>query len=185
MGSLHDLVEVVERSTSVNKAQLVGTLEGECMVKSYDWTGHLAPFLKIKAIKNFHHFVIDCLAMGEVSMRKTSDDPVVREQLLRDPTVAPSSRLPPLVSPIGLSSERQWYLYDRIRQFCPDECKDLTCPYPSCARPATSISRRSTPEAEHVPEPAEEVEVPVSSTKRIRTCKNCGMPGHNSRTCNI
>uniref|UniRef100_A0A1X7VY61 Uncharacterized protein n=1 Tax=Amphimedon queenslandica TaxID=400682 RepID=A0A1X7VY61_AMPQE len=64
--------------------------------------------------------------MGEVSMRKTSDNPVLREQLLREPTVIPSTRLPPVVSPIGLSSERQWYLHDRIQQFCPDECKDLT-----------------------------------------------------------
>ena len=101
-----------------------------------------------------------------------TDDSVMREQLLRDPTVIPSSSLPPVVLPIGMSSERQWYLYDKIRQFCPDECKDLTCPYPSCARPATSSSRRSTPEAEQVREPAEEVEVPVSSTKRVRTCKN-------------
>uniref|UniRef100_A0A1X7V5S4 Uncharacterized protein n=1 Tax=Amphimedon queenslandica TaxID=400682 RepID=A0A1X7V5S4_AMPQE len=107
--------------------------------------------------------------MGEVSMRKTSDDPVVREQLLIEPTVIPSTGLPPVVSPICLSSEQQWYLYDRILQFCPDECKDLTCPYPSSARPATCSSIRSTAEAEHVPEPAEEVEVPVSSTRRVRT----------------
>ena len=181
VGSLDDLVEVVERSASVNKAQVVGTVEGDYFVKSYDWTGHLAPFFrKIKVIK---HFVIDCDSLGEVSMRKTSDDSVMREQLLRDPTVIPSSSLPAVVLPIGMSSQRQWYLYDKIRQFCPDECKDLTCPYPSCARPATSSSRRSTPEAEQVPEPAEEVEVPVSSTKRVRTCKNCGLTGHNSRTC--
>uniref|UniRef100_A0A1X7V0T5 DUF7869 domain-containing protein n=1 Tax=Amphimedon queenslandica TaxID=400682 RepID=A0A1X7V0T5_AMPQE len=88
VGSLHDLVEVVERSTSVKKAQVVGTLEGECIVKSYDWTGHLAPFFKkVKAIKTIHHFVMDCPAMCKVTMRKTSDDPDVREQLLREPTV--------------------------------------------------------------------------------------------------
>uniref|UniRef100_A0A1X7TU11 DUF7869 domain-containing protein n=1 Tax=Amphimedon queenslandica TaxID=400682 RepID=A0A1X7TU11_AMPQE len=120
VGSLHDLVEVVERSASVNKAQVVGTLDGECIVKSYDWTGHLSPFFKkIEAFKTFHHFVMDCQAMGEVSTIKTSDDPVVREQLLREPSVIPSTCLPPVVSPTGLSSEQQWYLYDRIRQFCP------------------------------------------------------------------
>uniref|UniRef100_A0A1X7T2I0 Uncharacterized protein n=1 Tax=Amphimedon queenslandica TaxID=400682 RepID=A0A1X7T2I0_AMPQE len=116
VGSLHDLVEVVERSASVNKAQVVGTVDGECIVKSYDWTGHLAPFFKkIEAIKTFHHFVMDCQAMGEVSIIRTSDDPVVREQLLREPTIIPSTCLPPVVSPTGLSSERQWYLYDMIR----------------------------------------------------------------------
>uniref|UniRef100_A0A1X7UE93 Uncharacterized protein n=1 Tax=Amphimedon queenslandica TaxID=400682 RepID=A0A1X7UE93_AMPQE len=87
VGSLHDLLEVVETSTSVNKAQVVGTLEGKCIVKSYDRTRHLAPFFKkIKAIKTFHHYVMDCQAMGEVSMRNTSDDSVMREQLLREPT---------------------------------------------------------------------------------------------------
>uniref|UniRef100_A0A1X7TBL4 Uncharacterized protein n=1 Tax=Amphimedon queenslandica TaxID=400682 RepID=A0A1X7TBL4_AMPQE len=84
VGSLHDLLEVVERSASVNKAQVVGTLEGECIVKSYDRTRHLAPFFKkIKAIKTFHHYVMDCQAMGEVIMRKTSDDPVMSQSQLR------------------------------------------------------------------------------------------------------
>ena len=33
--------------------------------------------------------------------------------------------LPELVVPPGLPLERQWYLYDKIREFCPDQCKDL------------------------------------------------------------
>uniref|UniRef100_A0A1X7V5T7 Uncharacterized protein n=1 Tax=Amphimedon queenslandica TaxID=400682 RepID=A0A1X7V5T7_AMPQE len=67
VGSLHDLVEVVERSASVNKALVVGTQEFECIVKSYDRTQHKVPFFKkIKAIKPFHHLVMDCQAMDEV-----------------------------------------------------------------------------------------------------------------------
>ena len=39
--------------------------------------------------------------------------------------------MPPLVIPPGLPLERQWYLYNKIREFCPDEAKDIACPLPS------------------------------------------------------
>ena len=120
VGSLLDLVEVVERSSSVNKAQLVGTPEGDVVVPSFDWTGYLAPFFrKIKSLKSYHHFLIDSQSHGFVRMRKTSDGPVTEEQHLRTLNNVPSSELPPIIPPIGLTSERQWYLYDKIREYCP------------------------------------------------------------------
>ena len=36
-----------------------------------------------------------------------------------------------VIVPPGLSLERQWYLHDKIREFCPDHCKDLVCPRPT------------------------------------------------------
>ena len=57
-----------------------------------------------------------------------------------DPTVLSS-----LVLPKGLSAERQWYLYESIRPFCPDRDKDTTCPLPDVPRPGsvpgTPVSR--------------------------------------------
>ena len=182
VGSLDDLVEVVEKSACVNKAQLVGTTEGETIVPTFDWTGYLAPFFKrIKSIKAFHHFTIDSDSPGQILLRKTCDSPITKEQHLRNLAVIPSSDLPPIIAPIGLSRERQWYLYDKIREYCPEECKNLTCPLPVCPRPVTST--RNTPDIEDAPEPAEEVEVPANNSKKRRTCKTCGNPGHNSRTC--
>ena len=39
-------------------------------------------------------------------------------------------RSPPVVTPEGLSSQRQWYLYNKIREFVPIEAQDLVCPLP-------------------------------------------------------
>ena len=66
---------------------------------------------------------------------KTSSDGEERSiQLLKDPTWKPTaSQLPPVIVPNGLSLERQWYLFDKIREFCSDESKDLVCPKPKVA----------------------------------------------------
>ncbi len=31
--------------------------------------------------------------------------------------------------------QRQWYLHDKIREFCPVADQDITCPEPSAPRP--------------------------------------------------
>ena len=46
------------------------------------------------------------------------------------------SIFPKEVTPAGLSPERQWYLYDKIREHIPDPVdKDATTPLPAVARP--------------------------------------------------
>lgn len=137
--------------------------------------------MRIKSIKAYHHFVVNNETPGQILMRKTCDGPVTKEQLLRNLVVVPSSDLPPIIPPSGLSNERQWYLYEKIREYCSDECKDLTCPLPTCLRLAAST--RNIPDIdENVPEASEEVEVPVNPPKQ-KVCNNRGTPGHNSRTC--
>ena len=46
--------------------------------------------------------------------------------------------LPSRVTPAGLSPERQWYLYDNIRQHCEEEYKDLIAPKPLVAKPSSN-----------------------------------------------
>ena len=51
--------------------------------------------------------------------------------LVRDSTWQPSPHeLPVVVKPSGLSAERKQYLYEKIREYCPDEKKDSVCPIP-------------------------------------------------------
>ena len=50
---------------------------------------------------------------------------VSRDNLYSDPS------LPPVLPAFGLSDKRQSYLYDKIRQFVPEDSKDLLCPLPA------------------------------------------------------
>ena len=49
--------------------------------------------------------------------------------------------LPMIIAPHGLFDECQWYLFESIRPFCPDEVMDIVCPRPSMPIP----KQRRTP----------------------------------------
>ncbi len=90
------------------------------------------------------------------------------ELLKQGATFDDRNELPEVITPAGLSAQRQWYLHDKIREFCPVADRDVTCPVPK------PTSRQGTPER------------PPSHTKRTRKqriCAQCKQPGHNVRTC--
>ena len=41
-----------------------------------------------------------------------------------------ASQLPDQILPSGLSDQRKAYLYNEIREFVADDCRDLVCPLP-------------------------------------------------------
>ena len=186
--SLDDFAKVVNQSAMVNTSQLVGTANGEVIVPTYDWTSYFATtYKKIIGIKKYHHFNFDATSPGKVNVRCAHDGPVTTLNILKVDAERVNDDLPAVVPPKGLSSERQWYLYDKIRQYCREECKDLTCPLPESPRPAGS-SRQSTPGIDEEPEIGMEIEVPSAidssePTRRKRQCGNCGQYGHNRRRC--
>ena len=57
---------------------------------------------------------------------------------------------PDVITPAGLSAQRRWYLYDKIREFYPVTDRDLTCPLPSVPKPA---SHQGTPAPPSLPPP--------------------------------
>ena len=77
--------------------------------------------------------------LGVVYARKHSDTAEEKVKLLKNPWSPPPTdhELPDRVFPRGLSAERQWYLYEKIRQYCPEEDKDITCPKPTVPRPTS------------------------------------------------
>lgn len=65
-------------------------------------------------------------------LKEFSDSASTTFRLLVDDTWAPTTdELPPVITPHGLSSDRQWYLYNHIREFCRASTEDLVCPIPS------------------------------------------------------
>ena len=129
---LEDIAQVVETSADVNTSQLVGTQSGETIVPVYDWANFLAlHFRKVPHIKSYHHFHFNALTPGTVTIKQYSDSDETAFNMLTDYNWYTSANdLPQVIPPSGLSSSRQWYLYQQIREFCRPGTEDLTCPKP-------------------------------------------------------
>lgn len=137
---LEDISQAVQSSTQtgVNIPQLVGSESGETFVPSYDWRSFLSPFFKpLAGIKKVHHLRFTREEPGVVYAREFEDTDWEKFQLLRrdggdapiQPDAVPSQQEHP-----GLDAKRQWYLFDKIREFCSEESMDSTCPRPSVPR---------------------------------------------------
>ena len=103
--SFDDFATVVEQSASVNKSQLVGKIDGEVIVPTYDWTSYFATlYKKIDGIKGYYHFKIDTQSPGVVFLRCVCDGPVTEVTLWKGHQELIEDKLPPLVPPKGLDS---------------------------------------------------------------------------------
>ena len=90
---------------------------------------------------------------------------------------------PELVLPSDLSDARQWYLFQKIREFCSEETKDIVCPLPSC--PPTFATSLCQPVEQSIITSPPRFSTSVNSPppKRQRMCECCGHTDHNIRTC--
>ena len=106
----------------------------EVIVPSYNWADYFDPFFKqaaFKGIKLMHHMRFSKTHHGKVLVKNSVDSQEREISLLRDPTWSPDKKeLPPIIPPSGLSLERRKYLFEKIRDFCPPECRDSVCPEP-------------------------------------------------------
>ena len=122
VSSLQDIVDVIEASSHVNTAQLVGTENGTVIVPTYNWVKFLCThFKRIPHLKSYHHFSFSASHPGLVSMKKFSDSEGSPFQMLHDREWEPQAHfLPPYRIPPELSNSRKLYLYQQIRsQFLP------------------------------------------------------------------
>lgn len=176
VGSLQAIAEVVNKSAECNFAQLVSREDGSTIVPTFDWTNFFIPRLKkIPGIKKYHHFRVSSSSRGCVFVRERNDTAEVKFELLKEPWNLDVHTLPNIISPHGLSADRQWYLFEQIRPFCPDEDKDSVCPLPSVPKPGGC--HPGTPHPENLT-PAE-----TPLPKRRRLCGMCHEAGHDKRNC--
>ena len=95
--------------------------------------------------------------------------------------------MPPIVEHQGMSAERQWYLYDKIRPYYSNKSKDLTCPLPSVPRPGTPVPTPVSSPRSLALTSTVQFQLPTSTfppSKRQRIFGNCGQAGHNRCSCN-
>ena len=127
VGCLDDISAVVAKSSVVNESQLVGTQDGSTVVPVYDWGGFFDNTTKkVKGIKKFQHFRFTHEHPGKVFARSTCDGDEKEFSLVRDNSNQTLIReFPNGIPPPGLSAERRQYLYEKIREFCPEEVRTL------------------------------------------------------------
>ena len=78
-----------------------------------------------------HHFYFTSTAPGKVFVKDTVDDNQRCIDLLKSSWHPSSCDLPTPIIPPGLSLEKQYYLYDKIREFVPRDLQDVVCPQPA------------------------------------------------------
>ena len=177
--SLDDIAKVVVSSAQVNEVQLVGTQSGEIIVQTYDWAGFFGSLIKkIPLITKHHHFKFYSTHPGTVTVKEYSDS---HENVYVLTHLCTLIGLPEIFHPRGLSLERQWYLHDKIREFCSPETRDLVCPEPHTPKPRSSSAPPSPQPSLHQLESENDPSPPP--IKKRRVCGSCGQFGHNKRTC--
>ena len=133
VGCLADIADVVCKSATMNHYQLVGDQGGKVLVKTYDWAnffeGHVVKSA-LKGIKKISHFRFSSLSPGTVFVRKTCDlQNECKIKLASSDSWKPTAtNLPDVIKPDGLSLTRQWYLFEKICEFCPEDVQDMVCP---------------------------------------------------------
>ena len=96
----------------------------------YEWKSCLQEFFKpLKHITDYHHCYIDSKHPGVVKCKESVSYEQFNFNFLKFKTRLPQPHTLPNVSIIkDFDPERQWYLYDHIRQRCySKKTKELTC----------------------------------------------------------
>ena len=206
--TIDDIVSAVEASSigGHNVAQLTcDPVSGERFVHWYNWSEYLSSYFSpIPNILSYQHFRFTKTDPGCVFMRASADAPelkvcVFKKGVKRLPSLVPTEK-----KPAGLSLERQWYLYEQIGPLCTSTlAASLTCPRPqlpnqnqihvaSGTRPqlpnqkkihVASGTRPQLPNPKQIHVASGTSDEPPQKKQKLRLCRKCGQPGHNSCTC--
>ena len=127
VSSLDEIKHCIERSSTLNLGVLVGSQDGKVLVPTYDWSSYLQTYYrKIPGIKTAHQFVFDSKSPENVTIRQFSNSTLSATQSFNIKPI--DNSMPDQLMPLGLPVDRQHYLYNNIREFCKEHCRDLVCP---------------------------------------------------------
>ena len=88
-------------------------------------------FKCFQGILSYGHFTVTAAKRGVVEVKLTAESVGRELKLLKENWMPDKDDLPPVIPSPGLPVDRQWYLYDNIRQFCSREKQDITYPLPT------------------------------------------------------
>ncbi|XP_052216280.1 uncharacterized protein LOC127834463 [Dreissena polymorpha] len=125
-----------------NVPHMVG--DSEKPVHFHDWKTFLSQFfIPMKNISKYQHFLIDAGKPGWVCCKTSENSLVESHCLLKSADLLPSmssQSCPARIKGPGLSSARQWYLYEEIGQFFKsDLSRQATCPKPKSKKQKLSV----------------------------------------------
>ena len=126
VGGITDLMMVVYESASVNVAKPFRR-EDESPIVTHDWQDYFSTFCtKVKGIKKLHYLCFSSSFPRFIFVKEKAGSPEVWRTLLKVKDWSPKADELPTILPLsGLSLKRQWYLHNKIREFCPDYLKTL------------------------------------------------------------
>ncbi len=140
--TFEQIVDVINTSTvkACNTCHPYRNDDSNASIKYRAWSKWLEKyFRKLPGISRYQHFSMSSDRHGEVTVKRCADSAEETYQLLKRNVKSSFSQmdLPKEITPKGLSSERQWYLYDSIRTHIPNPIdKDKTAPLPEVERPS-------------------------------------------------
>ena len=147
---LADIAEVVNKSSRLNTAQLVGSESGPSDVPVHQWDTFLAQFFKkVPKIKSYQHFHAN--NTGALSVQEHCKAPKIFHNIIKE--MPDRNAFPDVVLPGGLSVKRQWYLYKDIREFVREDQKDVVTPMPTTPLVIPEPESSSDEENEPAPPP--------------------------------
>jgi hypothetical protein len=134
-----DLVNVVKESTTggYNIAQTILNSDGQREVFFYGWTEFLINYFNtVPQIKKQHHFILSRDNIGYVEVKTAVNEGTQLINLTKKGHGISYLTFPKEIIPKGITPERQWYLYEEVRQHVQDPSKyNSYCPLPSVAKP--------------------------------------------------
>ena len=118
---------------------------------------------------------------GYVNVRHHSASEETQVNILKANADLTALKALPQLTPIpGLDIQRQWYVYENIRQHCKSTlAADKTCPKPKLPKPSTRVANCATSSIST----GTSADEPPAKRKKVVTCSICKQPGHTKRSC--
>ena len=98
-------------------------------------------------ISQYHHFQFDSSTPGIVHVKEHCDATDTQIKIVKDDVTIDVIEMPEIITPPGMSLDRQKYLYEKIRPYCANAiAAELTCPRPLLLKTIPTLRNKNLKE---------------------------------------